>query len=149
MLRVIATLSLVVLSAPLPAYSFGERFKVETTGTEYCGDLDFAKLTAANNVDLWVEVVSETELTVSTTADFQVGTTFPMIGLTYQTKATTGSFVASHNFANGGHLTAHGTVKVSARTGNITSLSGTFIQNNMFDDNCFSSGKFKTVQRIL
>jgi hypothetical protein len=149
MLRIILTLSLVVLSAPIPAYSFGERFKVETTGTEYCADFDVIKRNPGNNVDLWVEVVNQTVLTVSTTADFQVGTTFPMIGLTYQIKATSGAFIASDDFSNGGYVTAQGIVKVNGRTGDIMSLSRTFIQNNMFDDNCFSSGKFKTVQRIL
>ena len=149
MLRIISTVILAILLASAPAFSFGERFKVETTGTEYCGDFDLIKLNPANNVDLWVEVVSETELIVSTTADFQPGTTFQMFGVSYQTKSTSGSFVAAHAFANGGYVTVQGIAKASAKTGNITSLAGTFIQHNMFDDNCFSSGKFRTVQRIL
>jgi hypothetical protein len=133
---------------PIPAHSFGERFKVETTGTEYCGDFDVAKLTAANNTDLWVEVVSDTELLVSMTANFQSGTTFSMIGVSYQTKNTTAAFVAGQQFVNGGYVTVQGLAKFSAKTGAVTSLSGTFAQFNMFNDNCFSSGKFKTVQRI-
>jgi hypothetical protein len=149
MWRVIAGFTLIGLITPSTAYSLGERFKVETTGTEYCADFDVTKLNAGNNVDLWVEVVSETELIVSTTADFQPGTTFQMLGLTYQTKLTTASFAATHSFANGGYITVHGIAKGSARTGSIVSLSGTFIQHNMFDDNCFSAGKFKTVQRVL
>jgi hypothetical protein len=139
----------VISFAPEAVYALGERFKVETTGTEYCGDFDVSKLSAANNVDLWVEVVSESELTVSTTSDFQPGTTFQLVGVAYLVKSTSASFAASQSFANGGYLTVQGFAKASPRTGEIASLSGTFIQHNMFDDNCFSSGKFKSVQRTL
>jgi hypothetical protein len=148
MSRIGSIFTFLVLLFPVRAFSFGEVFKLETTGTEYCGHFDLTKFNAKNNTDLWVEVVSETELNVSTTADFQAGTSFSMLGVTYQTATLSGAFVAAREFANGGYVTIQGIAKVNARTGNIASLSGAFIQHNMFDDDCFSSGKFKTIQRI-
>jgi hypothetical protein len=54
MKRFLFGLALVLL--PFPAFGFGETFKIETTGTEYCGDFDVTKFNANNNVDLWVKV---------------------------------------------------------------------------------------------
>jgi hypothetical protein len=36
-------LALIFLLIPTRVFSFGEIFKIETTGTEYCGDLDAFK----------------------------------------------------------------------------------------------------------
>ena len=47
---------------PVHAFGFGEIFKIETTGTEYCGHFDVTKFSATNNVDIWVLVVSDTAL---------------------------------------------------------------------------------------
>jgi hypothetical protein len=47
------------------AFAVGEIFKVEATGTEYCSD-GYAKFNASNNLDLWIHMVSENEILVST-----------------------------------------------------------------------------------
>ena len=136
-------LALALLVAfPLQAFALGEVFKIETSGTEYCGDNDRANFNAGNNVDLWVQVVSDQELTVSTTANFAPGTTFPMLGETYLTGATTAAFVGGVLFVDNSFATIQGTARFDRRTGAITSLTGTFIQSGVFFPNCFSSGKF-------
>jgi hypothetical protein len=132
---------------PLQAFGFGEIFKIETTGTEYCGHLDAVRFNASNNVDMWVLVVSDTELTVSFTPDFAAGTTFPMFGRSYQTGATTAEFIGGVLFVDDSFATIEGKAKFSRTTGEITSLTGTFIQDAVIEVGCFSSGKFKS-QRV-
>jgi hypothetical protein len=65
---------------PLQVFALGEVFKIETSGTEYCGDNDRGTFNASNNIDLWVQVVSDEQLTVSVTPNFVAGTTFPLLG---------------------------------------------------------------------
>jgi len=131
-----------VLLFPLQAFAFGEIFKIETSGTAYCGDFNAAGFNGSNNVDLWVLVLSDTELTVSFTADFAPGTTFPMFGHTYLTGATGAAFVGGILFQNGAFATIQGTAKFDRRTGAIASLKGTFVQSGVLDIGCFSSGNF-------
>jgi hypothetical protein len=116
--------------------------------TEYCGDFDATKFNASNNIDLWVFISSETELVASFTPTFDEGTYFPMVGGVYLTSAKTPAFVAGVLFEDGSYATIQGTAKAD-RTGAVGSLSGTFIQNSVFDVSCFSSGKFKSTQRLL
>jgi hypothetical protein len=54
-----------LLGVPGAVLGFDEIFKIETSGTEYCGDFSAQKFSGSSNVDLWVTVVSDTELTVS------------------------------------------------------------------------------------
>jgi hypothetical protein len=98
-------------------------------------------------VDLWVQVVSDTELTVSLTPNFAPGTTFPMTGQTYLTTATAAAFVAGVLFVDDSFATIQGKAKFERGTGAITSLTGTFIQSGVLDAACFSSGKF-TSKRV-
>ncbi|HEX2228144.1 MAG TPA: hypothetical protein VHM64_13475, partial [Candidatus Binatia bacterium] len=121
---------------------FGEIFKIETSGTEYCGDFDVVKFNANSNVDLWVQLVSESELTVSLTSNFAPGTTFPMFGQTYLTGPSSGGFVGGVLFVDGSYATIQGTARFDRRTGAVTNLTGTFIQNGVLELQCFSSGRF-------
>jgi len=146
MKRFLFGLALIVL-LPFQAFGFGEIFKIETTGTEYCGDFDFTKFNPSNNVDLWVQVVSASELTVSFTPNFAAGTTFPMTGQTYLTTATAAAFIAGVLFVDDSFATIQGTAKFDRKTGAITSLTGTFVQSGVLDLACFSSGKF-TSKRV-
>jgi hypothetical protein len=143
--------SVVLVTFLLPVrfgHSIGEVFKVETSGTEYCGDLDTTKFNAANNIDLWVEVYSDMELIVSLTPNFLDGTWFVMEGQSYLTSSKSGAFIAGVLFEGGSFGTIQGTAKAD-KFGGIASLTGTFIQFGVFRVGCFSSGKFKTVQRLL
>jgi hypothetical protein len=132
---------------PLHAFAIGEIFKIETTGTQYCGHFDVVKFNASNNIDLWVQVVSDSEITVSFTPTFDPGTTFPMVGRSYQTGATAAEFIAGVLFVDGSFATIEGKAKFSRTTGEITSLTGTFIQDGVIQTSCFSRGKFKS-QRV-
>ena len=115
MKSILLTLILTVIF-PLRVFALGEVFKIETSGTEYCGDNDFEKLSASNNVDLWVQVVSDELLTVSLTANFAPGTTFPMRGFTYLTGPTSAAFVAGVHFVDDSFATIQGTAKFDRRT---------------------------------
>src|ERR671919_791895 len=119
MKAIILGIALIVF-VPFKAFGLGEIFKIETGGTEFCGDFDFDEFNPKNNVDLWVEVVSEEELLVSLTSNFAPGTTFPMF---------------------------RGTARLNRNTGAVASLTGTFIQSGVFETGCFSTGTF-TSNRI-
>ena len=129
------------------AHAFGEVFKIETSGTAYCGNFNAQGFNSGNNVDLWLFVVSDTELIVSLTPNFASGTTFPMFGHTYLTSSTGAAFVGGVLFVDGSFATIQGTAKFDKRTGAIASLNGTFVQSGVLDIDCFSSGKF-TSQRV-
>jgi len=71
--------AILVLLCPSLSFAFpGEIFKIETAGKEYCGDFDVTVFNAGNNVDLWVRLDSDPQLTVSLTPNFAGGTTIPM-----------------------------------------------------------------------
>jgi hypothetical protein len=134
---------------PFEAFGFGEVFKVETRGVEHCGDFDGHKFNARNNVDFYVLLVSETELLVSVnTPDFLPEWTFPMSGQTYLSGKNTAVFTGNVFFGDGAYATIYGTAKFDARSGEVKSLTGTFIHKDLVVDGCFSSGKF-TSDRIL
>jgi hypothetical protein len=126
------------------ALALGEIFKVDTNGTEYCGDFDSSKFTPKTDVDLWGRVDSTEQLTLSFTPTFDEGTTWPMFGFTYQTGRGRSAFVGGVVFDDGAYVTMQGNATWDQRTGAIKSLSGTFIQNGLLDLGCFSSGKFST-----
>ena len=127
---------------PFQAFAVGEVFKIENTGTEYCGDLDRTNVNANNNVDLWVLIVSDQELTVSTTAAFLVNTTFTLLGETYTTGPSTAAFVGSFFGINNSFATIQGIMRFNRLTGDVTSLTGTFTENSVLAPNCFSTGRF-------
>ena len=137
-----------IVCVPFKAFGLGEIFKIETTGTEFCGDFDVDKFNPKNNVDLWVQVVSDEELLVSRTSDFAPGTTFSMFGLTYLTSETTAAFVANAQFDDDSFATIRGTAQLNRSTGaGVVSIKGTFIQSGVFETGCFSTGTF-TSKRI-
>ena len=125
----------------------GEIFMVETMGTAYCGDFNFAKFNAGNNVDLFMRIDSENQLTVSFTSAFEAGTTFPMVGTAYLTSKTTAAFVVGVLFPDGTYAMAQGIIAAD-KFGNLRSLKGTFIQFGVLRDDCFSAGTFTSVRRL-
>jgi hypothetical protein len=125
----------------------GETFKIETTGTEYCGNNDYANFTARNNIDLWAYVKSDNELIVSFYPDFPSGYSFSMYGDSYSAGKNRASFVGGVLFDDFSYATMQGIAKLE-KNGTIKSLEGIFIQSSVIREGCFSSGKFKTSQRI-
>lgn len=147
MKRFFLVLFLMVWLNPVSAFAIGEVFKIEATGKEYCGDYDVVKINADNNVDLWIRIDSATQLTVSFTPDFTPGTTFPIIGETYWINSKSAAFVGGQLFEGWAYVTIQGTATIN-KFGDVTKLKGTFIQNGLIYDGCFSSGKFVTTQRL-
>ena len=127
---------------PLHAFAIGEVFKIENTGTEYCRDLDRTNVNASNNVDLWVLIVSDQVLTVSTTANFALNTTFTLFGETYTTGPSTAAFVGNFLDVNSSFATIQGTMRFNRLTGGVTSLTGIYIENRILNPFCFSTGRF-------
>ena len=125
----------------------GEIFKIETTGKEYCGDFDVTLFYPWNNVDLWVRLDSDTQLTVSLTSNFAGGTTFPMFGFFYQVNGRTAAFVGGVLFVDDSYATIQGTATFNT-LGLVTKLVGTFTQSEVLDPGCFSSGTFKSGPRL-
>lgn len=134
------------LSTPALAFP-GEVFKIETVGSESCGDFNTHPFGAKNNVDLWARLDSETQLTVSYTSGFDPGTTFPMRGYFYYSKPTLVTFVGAAYFTDGAFATIRGTAAVNKKTGEVKTVTGTFIQSDVTVRGCFSSGNF-TSKRV-
>ncbi len=130
---------------PLSAFGAGEIFKIETTGTQYCGDFDNAKFNAKNNVDLYAKIVDGTEWDLGFSPLFE--TVIPVIGASYYVKPRTISFTGSQFFTDGSFISMEGKLTLDA-FGNVKSAAGTFIQDSLVFVGCFSSGKWKTTQRF-
>jgi hypothetical protein len=143
--RLLLALVLVALFSPARAFGFpGEVFSMVLSGKEYCADLD----SQGFSQEVWVELVSTTQIIVSFTSNFAAGTTFPMEGETYLTSTKGASFVGGVLFDNLAYATMQGTAKFDSKTGEVRSLAGTFIQNGVWRAGCFSSGKFKNTERL-
>lgn len=145
MRRFIVALTAVVVAAS-SAGAFGEIFLMETTGTEYCGNFNSTRFNANNNVYFWVSILDANSVAVSLTPFFVPGTTFLMTGRFYRTKPTAAEFIGGVTFLDGSFATIEGTASVDRRTNAITKVKGVFIQDSVFFDGCFSSGKFKSVK---
>ena len=137
-------LLLLGLPAASDANAFGEVFRIEVTGNEYCGDFISVKLKPASAIPLWGRVDGPTQLTVSLTPDFQAGTIFPLFGFFYVVKAGKAALIASVDFEGGAYMTIQGEVQFDKNTAAIKSVKGIFVQSGVFTDECFSQGKFKT-----
>lgn len=74
------------------ALAVDEIFKVEATGTEYCPD-GYTKFNASNNLDLWIHMVSENEIFVSTTQDFEFTCTFTIKVTSYGMNSKAASYI--------------------------------------------------------
>jgi len=135
-----------VLCWPIPGFAFNEVFQIGVKEAEYRGDFDFDKLTRKNAIPLWVRVDSNTQLTVSLTSNFQSGTTFPLLGFFYFTKAKSAALIASVSFSDGSYMAVQGTANFDKRTGRIRQIRGIFVQSGVFTAGCFSSGRFKAKQ---
>jgi hypothetical protein len=132
-------------SAP-SVFAVGEIFKVEATGTEYCSD-GYAKFNASNNLDLWIQMVSENEILVSTGQNFEPTERFTIHVTSYSMNSKQASYIGGAYVDDYTYIGMQGISKIN-KYGEITSSKGTFMWSNWFDDDCFASGKFKTVKRL-
>ena len=135
---------------PGRAFSIGEAFNMSLSGKEYCGDFNGGGF----GQQIFVFIASDTELIVSFDPNFDPASTFSIFGHFYLTGNTSGSFVGGQAFVDSignilAYVTIQGVAKFDKNTGDVKSLSGTFIQSGLIQLECFSSGKFKTTGRIF
>ena len=128
-----------------PAWAIGEVFQLQVTGTEYCGDFDSLKLNKKTALPLWLRIESDTEFTVSTTPNFDAGTTFPLFGFFYLSKKGA-DLIGGAVFPNGAFATVQASARFDKKTGLVRSLRGTFVQSEVFVAGCFSSGRVRTIK---
>lgn len=128
------------------ASAVGEVFKVEATGTQYCGPYSYVKFNASNNLDFWIRMVSDSEILVSLTPGFDTET-FTIYLTTYPMDSKKVSYIGGTYVDNYTYIGLQGISKID-KYGEIANTKGTFMWSNWFYDDCFASGKFKTVQRL-
>jgi hypothetical protein len=146
MLKITGLVVLLSLIVRAPqAYALGEVFKVETAGIEYCGDLNHEGFSANNNIDLFVRIVSPTQLDLDVSPSFQ--SAVPLIGTNYLASSNKVAFTASQTLSGGGFVTVFGTFTLDA-SGNVKRGTGRFTQSDLIFSGCFSTGKWKTTLRI-
>jgi hypothetical protein len=133
---------------PLDCFAAGEVFKLESSGTEYCGHFNVTKFSAKTDIDLWVRIDSTEQLTVSLSPYFEADLSFPLFGQTYDVASGKSAFIGGVAFDDGSYVTIQGTASWDKNTGAVKGLSGTFIQDSVFWIGCFSSGKVKTTVRL-
>jgi len=145
-LRVIALTIFFFLIVVGHAFALNEVFLFIITGTEYCEDFRHVKL-SPRNTPLWMQILSDTEMIVSSTPTFKLGTTFPLNGSTYLTgkKKNKAVFTAGVSFENHSFFTIQGTLYLD-RFNTVTFMEGIFIDNGVLHHSCSSQGKFWTKQ---
>jgi len=141
----VALVSFLLAAAP-EASAFGEVFKIETSGVQYCGDLYSSKFNAKNNIDLYVRIVSSSEVDLDVTPLFL--SSVPLFGNSYFASARKVAVTGSQAIGGGGYVSVIGILSLDA-IGIVKAGSGTFIQSDLIVGGCFSSGKWKATQRIF
>lgn len=159
--RVLALGLLAGLVSSSAAFAQDQFFKIEMSGLEHCANFDNFKFNARNNVDMWLRIIDDQEWDLSTDPIFIEETTIPIIGTTYAVSSKKLSFIGAQTFGNG-FLSIDGSASLD-KTGTVTKVSGTFIQDTGNDPNspndpndpsdannpCTSSGKFKSTERTV
>lgn len=144
-------LATVLAAVPAVAFADGEVFKVEMTGVERCEDFDAFRFGAKNNVDVWVRIIDGQEWDLAFSPLFLEDETIPIIGITYYATKNKIVFSGAQFFENA-YIAIEATA-VLDKQGAIRAASGLFTQQLFIellpDMDCFSSGKFKTTQKVL
>ena len=143
-LRLIALTIFFFLIVVGHAFALNEVFLFLISGTEYCGDFSHAAL-GPRNTHLWILIHSDTEMIVSFTPTFKLGTTFPLNVSTYLTGKKNAVFTGGVSFENDSYFTIQGTLYLD-RFNTVTFMEGIFIDNGVLHHSCSSQGKFWTKQ---
>jgi hypothetical protein len=128
-------------------------FRIETAGTQHCGDLNWTNFNAKKNLDVWVRVDGPNDLAVSPNPDF-APPVFLGLGKTYRIseKKSALSFLILDPDRLPGD--ADGDVSFAAFNGTATNdefgavhkLEGEYIDHNLAVPGCFSAGSVKSVE---
>lgn len=134
----VAALVLVAVGLPFSIAS-AEGFKIEATGIQYNDDYNSAKITAKNNVDLWIRFVEEGYMDLSMTSLFVEGT-YTTIPITmYWVTNNKLSFIGSAFIDDGSFFSIQGIITAKG-------IKGTYMQHGIVTAGVFSAGKFKSVK---
>jgi hypothetical protein len=143
----------VLLLSSGSALAYNEIFRVQTQGTEYTADDHFANFGpyAYSKFVFYLCVLNENQILISMNTDFGPGSSIPLTSYTYERSSYYGTtktaFVASVFISANNYLTLQGIITTN-RLGDITAVSGTFIDCGAFELDRFSSGKFWTTKRM-
>jgi hypothetical protein len=144
-------LAAVLAVVPGAAFADGEVFKVEMSGTERCDDFDAFRFGSKSNVDLWVRIIDGQQWDLAFSPLFLEDETIPIIGITYYATQRRVVFSGAQFFED-----AYIAIEAQAsldKNGAIKNANGIFTQQLFIEllpeMECFSSGKFKTTQRLL
>jgi len=137
------------------AFAYGEVFRVETTGTKYCGDFNHEMFGPRNKLDLWIQILSKTQIIFSFTSDFEPettftsepGTAFAVNGLTNLYDTNEARFSVSVSFEDGSYASFIGRLHFDNYE-TVEFVKGRFIENNILHPGCFSYGSFWTMERL-
>ncbi len=145
---IVAIVTVFLLAIAVDVFAFGEVFRIETSGTEYCGDFFFFKFNAKSNIDLWIKIVSNEESIIYFTPDLDPTSSLTINTTTYWKDFTRTALVGMYSSEDGGYLTVRGIIKFD-KLGNIKRIKGTFIEyDTIIGLDCFSTGKFWSVEKL-
>jgi hypothetical protein len=115
----------------------GEVFKLNTSGNQYCPGAAPVKLNSSNDVDLWLHIDSDTQMT----AYLDAGLTVPLVtfDVTVDSYASNAASFDAFYYADAdNHFEAIGIVKFK-KDGSAKSLKATFLRKGILDS-CYSKG---------
>jgi hypothetical protein len=124
------------------ALALDEVFSFVITGNEYCGDFNHREI-GPRNTRLWIQILSDTEMTVSSTRTFEPGTTFTLNGSTYLTGKNKAVFAGDVSFEDHSYFTIQGTLQFD-KFNAVKFMIGRYIENGVLNPGCFSHGNFWT-----
>lgn len=149
----VAVILSLILMAPTSAIAVEEIFKLELVGTEMCGNFDKRGVTYP---PLYALNSDDGSILVSASPTFDA-ILFTLLGEGYATTrirnargrviGARATFYAIAFASESDFLSITGTSNVNL-AGDVTSVSGTFLDSTVADDGCFTTGKFKSVQRL-
>ncbi|MGZ8214071.1 MAG: hypothetical protein ACXWTP_06190 [Methylosarcina sp.] len=115
----------------------GEVFKLNSSGTQYCSGFSPSKFNASNDVDLWLHIDNDTQMTVYLDSGLTVPVfTFDATIDSYASNAA--SFNAFYYGDADNHFEAVGVLKFK-KDGSAKSLNASFLRKGILNS-CYSKG---------
>ena len=148
-MRIVCLITLIIFFFVIMAghaFAFGEVFRVETSGTKYCGDYNYKMFGPHSKLDLRIQIISKTQI-IFFNSTFESETTFAMNGLTNLTDKDEARFLVEVSFEDGSYASFIGRLHFDNYE-TVEFVKGRFIENNILHPGCFSYGSFWTMERL-
>jgi len=148
-MRIVCLITLIIFFFVIMAghaFAFGEVFRVETSGTKYCGDYHYKMFGPRSKLDLRIQIISKTQI-IFFNSTFEFETTFAINGLTNLTDKDEAIFSVAVSFEDGSYASFIGSLHFD-KFETVEFVKGRFIENNILHPGCFSSGIFWTTRRL-